>query len=110
MVGSDEDQGKSRRLDAENRGWSGTGRVLCGWTIKRSGDAMYGLHRAQEDEKQEFLSLATKPRSTVSLGLTSKPVATVLVVWPQNHSLGFSGLSLKTSSCGLVIWSTKSPR
>jgi hypothetical protein len=71
---------------------------------------MYGLHRAQEDEKQEFLGLATKPRSTVSLGLTSKSVATVLVLWPQNHSLGFFGLSIKTSSYGLVIWSTKSPR
>jgi hypothetical protein len=47
---------------------------------------------------------------TVSPGLTSKPVATVFVVWPQNHSLGFPGLGLKTGSCGLVIWPTKSPR
>jgi hypothetical protein len=31
-------------------------------------------------------------------------VATVLVVWPQNHSLGFPGLGLKTGSYGLVIW------
>jgi hypothetical protein len=42
--------------------------------------------------------------------LASKPVATVLVVWPQNHSLGFPDLGLKTDSCGLVIYSTKSLR
>jgi hypothetical protein len=35
---------------------------------------------------------------------------TVLMVWPQNHSLGFSGLGLKTNSCGLVIWPKKSLR
>jgi hypothetical protein len=55
-----------------------------------------------------FLGLAPKLRLTISPGLTSKPVATVLVVWPQNHSLGFSHLGLKTDSSGLVIWPTKS--
>jgi hypothetical protein len=67
-----------------------------------------GLHRAQGDEERMFLGSASKPRSMVSPGLTSKLVATVLVVWPQNHSLGFLGLGLKTGSCGLVIWPTKS--
>jgi hypothetical protein len=81
-----------------------------------------------------FLDLASKPRSTVSPdlasklvamvspGLASKPVATVfptmasklvakvLVLWPQNHSLGFLGLGLKIGTCGFVIWPTKSPR
>jgi hypothetical protein len=61
------------------------------------------------DEEREFLGSASKSRSTVSPGLSSKPVATVLMVWPQNHLLGFPGLSLKTGSCGLVIWLTKSP-
>jgi hypothetical protein len=61
-----------------------------------------GLHRAQRDEERGFLSLALKPRSTISPGLASKPVATVLLVWPQNHLLGFSSL-LKTGSYGLVI-------
>jgi hypothetical protein len=56
-----------------------------------------------------FLGLATKLRSTVSPGLASKPVAMVLVVWPQNHLLRFPGLGLKTVSCSLVIWLTKSP-
>jgi hypothetical protein len=57
-----------------------------------------------------FLGLASKPRSMVSFGLTSKPVATVLVLCPQNHSLGFPSLGLKNDNCGLVIWPTKSLR
>jgi hypothetical protein len=68
------------------------------------------LHRVQGDEERGFLGSASKPRLTVSPGLASKPVATVLVVWPQNHSLGFPSLGLKTGSYGLVIWPTKSPR
>jgi hypothetical protein len=78
--------------------------------VKRSGHAMCGLHRAQEDEEHGFLDLASKPRSMVSPGLTSELVATVLVVWLQNHSLGFSDLGLKIDSFGLVIWPTKLPR
>jgi hypothetical protein len=121
MVGNNEDQGRSRRLGVEDRGWSSTGRVLSGRMIERLGDAVCALHHAQGDEEHEFLGLASKPRSTVSPdlaskpvatvspGLASKPVATVLVVWPQNHSLMFPGLGLKTRSCGLVIWPTKSP-
>jgi hypothetical protein len=58
MAGSDKDRGKSRRLGAENRGWSSIGRVLGGRTIKRSGDVMCGLHCAQGDEECRFLSLA----------------------------------------------------
>jgi hypothetical protein len=71
--------------------------------IERSGDAVCGLHRAQGDEEHVFLSSASKPRSMVSPNLASKTVATVLAVWPQNHSLQFSGFGLKTGSCGLVI-------
>jgi hypothetical protein len=48
--------------------------------IERSGDAVCGLHHAQRDEERIFLGLASKPRSIVSSGLTSKPVAAVLVV------------------------------
>jgi hypothetical protein len=103
MAGSDEDRGMSRRLGAEDRGWSSTGQVLGDWTIERSGDVMCSLHRAQGDEQHMFLGLASKPRSTVSPSLASNPVATVLVVWPQNHSLKFSGLDLKTGSCSLVF-------
>jgi hypothetical protein len=54
--------------------------------------------------------LASKLEATVSPGLTSKPVVGFLVQ-PQNQGGGgFSGLSLKTSSYGLVIWASKSPR
>jgi hypothetical protein len=74
-----------------------------------SGDAVCGLHCAQGNEECEFLYLASKPRSTVSFGSASKPVATVLMVGPQNHLLGFPSLGLKTSSYSLVIWPTKSP-
>jgi hypothetical protein len=109
MAGSDENQSRSRRHGAEDRRWSSTDRVLRDRTIERSGDVVYGLHRAQEDKECEFLDLASKPRSMVSSGLVSKPVATVRVVWPQNHSLGLHGLGLKTGSCGLVIWPIKSP-
>jgi hypothetical protein len=42
--------------------------------------------------------------------LASKLVATVLVVWPKNHSFKFLGLGLKTGSYGLVIWPRKLPR
>jgi hypothetical protein len=68
-----------------------TGRVLDGRMIERSGDTVCSLYRAQGDEESGFLSSASKPRSTVSPDLASKPVATVLVVWRQNHSIGFPG-------------------
>jgi hypothetical protein len=81
------------------------------WPDNREiGDVVCSLHHVQGDEESGFLGLASKPRSMVSSDLTSKLMATVLVVWPQNHSLGFSGLGLKTDSCGLVIWPTKSPQ
>jgi hypothetical protein len=32
-----------------------TGRVLGGWAIERSGDAVCGLHRARGDEERGFL-------------------------------------------------------
>jgi hypothetical protein len=110
MVGKDEDHGRSRRPGAEDKGWSSTGWVLGGRMIKRSGDAVCGLYRAQGDKEHKFLGSASKPRLMVSHGLALKPMATVLVVWPQNHSLGFLGLGLKTGSYGLVIWPTKSLR
>jgi hypothetical protein len=85
MADSNEDRDRSRRLSAEDRGWSTTGRILGGWMIKRSGDTVCGLYHTQGNEERGFLGLASKPRSTVSLGLASKPVAMILVVWPQNH-------------------------
>jgi hypothetical protein len=55
MVSSDEDRVWTRRPSAENQGWSSTGRVLGGWAVKRLGDAMCSLHRAQGDEERKFL-------------------------------------------------------
>jgi hypothetical protein len=55
MTGSDEDHGKSKKHDADDWGWSSTGRVLSHQMIKRSGDAMCGLHGAHGDEERRFL-------------------------------------------------------
>jgi hypothetical protein len=66
MTGSDEDRSRSRRPDANDRGWSSTSQILGGRTIGRSGDTVCSLHCAQGDEEHEFLGLASKPRSTVS--------------------------------------------
>jgi hypothetical protein len=69
-----------------------------------------------------FAGLASKSVATVFSNLTSKLVATVspdlaskpavgFLVEPQNQGGGgFSGLDLKTSSSGLVIWASKSLR
>jgi hypothetical protein len=57
-----------------------------------------------------FSSLASILVATVSPGLVSKPVVGFLVE-PQNQgSGGVSGLGLKTSSSGLMIWASKLPR
>jgi hypothetical protein len=47
MVSSDEDLGRSRRLDAEDRRWSNTSWVLYGRMIGMSDDVMCDLHHAQ---------------------------------------------------------------
>jgi hypothetical protein len=77
MTRSNEDRGRSRRLGAEDRGWSSTGQVLGGRTIERSGDAMCGLHRAYRDEGHEFLGSASKPKLAGFLVWASKPTAAV---------------------------------
>jgi hypothetical protein len=50
IAGSDSNRDRSSRPDAENRGWSNTGSVLSGQTIKRSDDTVCDLHRAQGNE------------------------------------------------------------
>jgi hypothetical protein len=55
IAGSNEDHGRSRRPGAEDQRWSSIGRVLGGRTIRRSGDAVCGLHRAQGNEEHGFL-------------------------------------------------------
>jgi hypothetical protein len=57
-----------------------------------------------------FSGLTLKSVATVSPGLTLKSVVCFLVE-PQNQGGGeFPGLVLKTGSCGLMIWASKSPR
>jgi hypothetical protein len=53
---------------------------------------------AQIDKEREFLGLVLKPRLTVSPDLASKPVATILVVWPQNTRSGFPVLASKSAA------------
>jgi hypothetical protein len=55
--------------------------------------------------------LASKQVVTVSPGLTSKPVVEGFSWFgPKTNGGGFSGLGLKTGSCSLVIWASKSLR
>jgi hypothetical protein len=57
-----------------------------------------------------FSSLVSKLVATVSPGLSSKSAVDFLVEHQNQGGGGFSGLSLKTDSSGLVIWASKSPR
>jgi hypothetical protein len=81
MAGSDEDHGRSRRPGTKDQGRSSTGQVLDDRMIKRSGDTVCGLHRAQGDEERGFPGLASKPRSKISPSLASKPVASDFLIW-----------------------------
>jgi hypothetical protein len=81
MASSDKDRGSSRRPSAEDRGWSTVDRVLGGRMIKRLGDAVCGLHRAQGDDERRFLAFASKPRLMFSPDLASNPVASSFPVW-----------------------------
>jgi hypothetical protein len=81
MVGSDKDRGRSRRPGAEDRGWSSTSWVLGGRTIERSGDVVCGLHRAQGDEERRFLSLTSKPSSTVCQWFDLKTTRSGFSTW-----------------------------
>jgi hypothetical protein len=102
MVGCDKDRGRSQRFGTEDRGWSSTGRILGGQTIERSGDVVCSLHRAQGDEVHGFLRLASKPRSMVSLGLVSKPVATICQ-WFGLKTTGM-GFFILTSKPTATVW------
>jgi hypothetical protein len=57
-----------------------------------------------------LFTLASKLVATVSPGLTSKSVVGFLVEPQKQDGGGFFGLCIKTSSFGLVIWASKSPR
>jgi hypothetical protein len=82
--------------------------VYGGLALKHAAAVSGGL--ASKSSATVFSSLASKLVATVSPCLTSKPTDGFSVK-PQNQGGGwFSGLSLKTSNTGLVIWASKSPR
>jgi hypothetical protein len=54
MTCSDENRGRSRRPGAEDQD-DRTGRVLGGWAVERSGDAVCSLHLARKDYERKFL-------------------------------------------------------
>jgi hypothetical protein len=82
--------------------------VFTGLASKPVATVSSGL--ASKSAVTVFVSLASKLLATVFPGLASKPVVTFLVE-PQNQGGGgFPDLGLKTSSSGLVIWVSKSPR
>jgi hypothetical protein len=78
MTANNEDRGRSRRLGAEDWGWSSIGRVLGGRTIERSGDVVCGLHHAQEDEERGFLWFGPQNQHPWFSDLGHKITATVL--------------------------------
>jgi hypothetical protein len=76
--------------------------------IERLGNAVGGLHHEHGDEEHEISWFSLKPKVDVFSWFGLKTGGYSLVVWPQNHSLGFPDLGLKIGSYGLVIWLTKS--
>jgi hypothetical protein len=53
MTDIDDDHGRSRRPDAEDRRWSD--RSSTRWPIERSGGTVCGLYCARGDEEHKFL-------------------------------------------------------
>jgi hypothetical protein len=78
----------------------GSDRILGGWMIRRAGDVVCVLYRAQGDKERWFLGLASKSRSTVSPGLTSKSVASGFPVWVSKSATVFGDLGHKITATG----------
>jgi hypothetical protein len=95
MAGSNDDLGRSKRLGAEDQGWSNTDQELGGQRIGRSSDVVCNLHHAQGDEERRFLSLALKPRSCGFPSLGLKTDRSSLVIWAIKSTQRFLGLRLK---------------
>jgi hypothetical protein len=112
MADNDKDRGRSRRLSAEDQGWSGTSQVLGGQTIGRSGDVVCDLHHTRGgDEKHRFSVLDSKLVATVCQWFSLKPTFTVFWFEPQNQGRQFDDLSLKNHrDCFLVCASKPSKR
>jgi hypothetical protein len=98
ITGSDKDCDRSRRPDAEDRGWSNTSRVHGDQMIERLGDAVCGLHR---DKEMSILRFLIWPQNQ---GCHFLPV------WLQNWWLQVSQVGSQIGSYNLVIWVSKSLR
>jgi hypothetical protein len=102
ITGSDKDCDRSRRPDAEDRGWSNTSRVHGDQMIERLGDAVCGLHR---DKEMSILRFLIWPQNQ---GCHFLPVwlqnwwLQVSQVGSQNRQLQFSYLGLKITTT--VSW------
>jgi hypothetical protein len=108
MAGNDEDRGWSMRSGAEDQGWSGTGRILGGQTIERSGDNVYGLHHAHGDEERRFLDWVSKPRSTVYQWFDLKTIRTVCQWFDFKTTVMVSpGLASKSVVDDFSVWTSK---
>jgi hypothetical protein len=82
--------------------------ISGGLALKPAATVLSGL--ASKLVATVFSSLISKLVATISSGLTAKSTVGFLVE-PQNQGGGgFSGLSLKTSSFGLVICASKLPQ
>jgi hypothetical protein len=82
--------------------------MVCEWFGLKTTQTVF-VSLALKPVATVFSNLASKLVATVSPGLASKPVAGFLVE-PQNQGGGgFPNLGLKTGSCSLVIWASKSP-
>jgi hypothetical protein len=103
MAGSNEDHCRRRRPGVEDQGSLSTGRVLGGWMVERSGDALCGLHYAQGYECM-FLGLASKPREMVSPDLASKPMASGFPVWALKPAAIVGDLGLKITTTVSWFW------
>jgi hypothetical protein len=83
--------------------------MVCEWFgLKTTGTISSGL--ASKPVMTVFSSLVSKLVATVSSGLASKSVVGFLAEPKNQDGRGFTDLSLKTGSSGLMIWVSKSPR
>jgi hypothetical protein len=83
--------------------------MVCQWFGLKTIETVF-FDLASKPVAMVFSDLATKSVATISPGLALKPVVNFLVE-PQNQDGGvFSILCLKTDSCSLMIWASKSLR
>jgi hypothetical protein len=108
MSRSDEDCGRSRRLVQR----IGDGQVQVGYSVagQSGGQMMLCAVCTIHMDMRSIVFLVWPQNQGLRFvnSLALKPLAQILLDWPQNWWLGFPDLGLKIGSSGLVIWSSKS--